>query len=71
MTDLVSTVTASEELQILALASVAIPALFDIYLRAVTRRRVRDSVLGKELDAFFEKLQVKWASKARDLEGQR
>jgi len=57
----------SEAFLILTIASAVVPALFEIYLLVVTHRRVRDSVLGSELDAFFEKLQSKWAAKAQNL----
>lgn len=71
MSDLLSIIADSQALQILTLASVVVPGLFEIYLGVVTSRRAHDSVLGKELEAFFDKLQSKWAAKARDLEGQR
>lgn len=70
MSDLLSFMRDSEAFVILTIASWIVPALFEIYLKVVTSRRTRDSVLGKELDAFFEKLQSKWASKARDLKSQ-
>lgn len=64
MTDLIAIITRSEAFQILAGISSFAALLYEVYLRAMTRRTRHAPVLGEALEAFFRKLQSKWTTSA-------
>jgi hypothetical protein len=66
MIDLMTAVTGSPAFQILAFVSGVVAALYEAYVRLVTKRATRGPVLDAELALFFDKLQLKWrAPRAR------
>jgi hypothetical protein len=68
MNDFIATFGSSDANHILSGVSLLAAVAYEIYLRSVTRRIRHVSILGAELDAFFKKLQAKWAASSTRIE---
>jgi len=63
MSDVITYMLNSEAFHVLASVSAFVAASYELYLRRVTSRATHGPVLSAELQASFEKLQVKWATR--------